>query len=625
MNEYEADFEKIYFFKNQDEYCLPNKIFESPKWSIQELLSKKNELNRIKGLLSKYKLKVWSKHTANRDRAGFVLKKLAEEIKPELLTQAWCKFYEILSNFPVVPLCAVDNKKMESLHLCEAPGAFICSLNHYLILNYPGLSWSWLANTLNPNYEGNELCEMIPDDRLIRHTLRNWIFGEDFTGDLTKPYNHQYLINCLKDAEISLVTADGSVDCMSDPGEQEKLVERLHFCEAFTALRILQTGGTFVLKIFTMFEESTINMLYMLNCLFEKVAVFKPCTSKSGNSELYVISTKFKGFNLIVQLWEKIWKVYEDINVFKSKSMFRLDELPKSFLNEIQYCSEFFMKKQVDTILNNIYHFEQKQQDSIYMTKSFIAQIYLSKYEITPIPEESRIVPNVCITENWRINSTKNYKYLFYINIERIKQRRKLSDILDVVIGKKITTIHNSKFTHSDNLKNIQKIHVNKITENSFYKTILNVLLEKNNVINIKDFNGLLFSEFQREFYQKILSAIKDDKNLILINIPFVTHFLAGLLYILFFMFDSVYMGSGILVLLQPNLQSNDQVLSIFNSITTKYTYAIQRHDGFVKDIVQIVSPDVFESDGLIEKLWNYNNQLFRQDKCFKRPLKYYL
>lgn len=48
----------------------------------------------------------------------------------------------MLGNFRVVPLCAVSNKKLESLHLCEAPGAFVCALNHYLILNYPGLNVS---------------------------------------------------------------------------------------------------------------------------------------------------------------------------------------------------------------------------------------------------------------------------------------------------------------------------------------------------------------------------------------------------------------------------------------------------------------------------------------------------
>lgn len=39
-----------------------------------------------------------------------------------------------------------------------------------------------------------------------------------------------------------LVTADGSVDCMSDPGEQETCVEHLHYCELITALSVLSEG-----------------------------------------------------------------------------------------------------------------------------------------------------------------------------------------------------------------------------------------------------------------------------------------------------------------------------------------------------------------------------------------------
>lgn len=38
------------------------------------------------------------------------------------------------------------------------------------------------------------------------------------------------------------MTADGSVDCMRDPGEQEHFVEHLHFCETMTALGCLEDG-----------------------------------------------------------------------------------------------------------------------------------------------------------------------------------------------------------------------------------------------------------------------------------------------------------------------------------------------------------------------------------------------
>nr|XP_023020464.1 cap-specific mRNA (nucleoside-2'-O-)-methyltransferase 2 [Leptinotarsa decemlineata] len=296
MNEFDDEFKKIYVFKASGQCTLPKKIFESPKWEIRELQLKKQELNKVKSSLSKYNLKVWRKHTANRDRAGFVMTHLSENIRPELLTQAWCKFYEILSQFPVVPLCAISQHKLVSLHLCEAPGAFVCALNHYLTLNYPGLEWSWKASTLNPNYEGNSLSQMIPDDRFIKHTISKWNFGADFSGDITKFYNHEDFVLFFRknNIKVSLVTADGSVDCMNNPGEQERQVERLHFCETMTALSVLQKGGAFVLKIFTIFEETTINLLFLLNCLFEKVSVFKPCCSKGGNSEVYVVSTNFK-------------------------------------------------------------------------------------------------------------------------------------------------------------------------------------------------------------------------------------------------------------------------------------------------------------------------------------------
>ncbi|XP_072390400.1 cap-specific mRNA (nucleoside-2'-O-)-methyltransferase 2-like [Diabrotica undecimpunctata] len=563
MNEYEEDFNEIYFFKIQDELSLPRQVFESPKWCIPELQSKKTELNIIKGRLGKYKLKVWSKHTAHRDRAGFVMKKLAEKIK---LLKAWCKFYEILAHFPVIPLCAVSNKKLESLHLCEAPGAFVCALNHYLTLNYPGLEWAWKANTLNPNYEGNELTEMIPDDRFIRHTLKNWIFGADFSGDITKtselttfniqnrqPLNNASLeINQQNIERVSLITEDGSVDCMSDPGEQERHVERLHFCETITALRVLQTGGTYVLKNFTMFEESTLNLLFLLNCSFDKVALFKPCTSKSGNSEVYVICTKYKGFSVIDHLWRGLWGAYEDIDIFNSNSMFLLTQLPDSFLAEIYKCSDFFMKKQADTILDNIYHFDRRIQDNIFITKSFVAQVYLARHEIKPIPESSKIVPNICVSELWRVHSTKNSRHFFNTNLPNVIRNRKIYNSLDIIIGKEIQTVYNSKFTDNDNLRKIQTMCANIKNTSDFYQYVLKVLQKSNIVINVKEFDVTIFSKFQKELFLKISSVIGVDKNLILINIPFVTHFLVGLLYLLIFFYDKVYMGRGVVYLYQP-------------------------------------------------------------------------
>ena len=72
----------------------------------------------------------------------------------------------------------------------------------------------------------------------------------------------------------------------------------LHFCEMVAALGMLARGGNMLLKAFTLFEHSTLAMLHLMGALFDELHVFKPATSKPGNSETYIIA---KGFTEIPQ------------------------------------------------------------------------------------------------------------------------------------------------------------------------------------------------------------------------------------------------------------------------------------------------------------------------------------
>lgn len=47
--------------------------------------------------------------------------------------------------------------------------------------------------------------------------------------------------------------------------------------------------------MFTLFECETICLLYLIYNAFTTVEVFKPATSKEGNSEVYVIGLGYKG------------------------------------------------------------------------------------------------------------------------------------------------------------------------------------------------------------------------------------------------------------------------------------------------------------------------------------------
>lgn len=75
----------------------------------------------------------------------------------------------------------------------------------YFFLGFCG-QWNWIGNTLNPYYEGNNLGEMIDDDRLIADTLSKWYFGADDTGDVMNLGNMKDLLSSTRGVQpFSLV------------------------------------------------------------------------------------------------------------------------------------------------------------------------------------------------------------------------------------------------------------------------------------------------------------------------------------------------------------------------------------------------------------------------------------
>ncbi len=67
-----------------------------------------------------------------------------------------------------------------------------------------------------------------------------------------------------------LVTADGAVDTSMDPNRQEEITAGLHLCEILAAAGLLASGGHFIWKGFTLFEDASICSLYLMGCLFDQ-------------------------------------------------------------------------------------------------------------------------------------------------------------------------------------------------------------------------------------------------------------------------------------------------------------------------------------------------------------------
>ncbi|RXG59651.1 Cap-specific mRNA (nucleoside-2'-O-)-methyltransferase 2 [Armadillidium vulgare] len=371
----------------------PDQLYVHEKWKIEELIAMKNELNKTKGQLENFDIDSWHKHTQLCNPAHKISNFFRYKAKPELLTQAFLKFFEVLHAFPLVPeFDNFANSSFKTLHLCEAPGAFIVALNHYLSLHRPNIKWQWLGNTLNPYFEGTPSTECIADDRFILHTLDNWCFGNDETGNLMTLDYLDELIRRVGRNNVDLVTADGSIDCQEDPAEQENTTNSLHFCEVYSALCALKKGGCLVLKKFTFFEVDAICLVYLICCCFKKVSIYKPITSKLGNSEVYLVALSFEPS--VIELYMNTLRMHYGQKL-GNVALFSLEQIPSDFITLIKECSTFFKERQVKAIERNIYLYHnpsEKNNQYVDLLKSMVLETFEENNSCRPIAAGQRIV-----------------------------------------------------------------------------------------------------------------------------------------------------------------------------------------------------------------------------------------
>lgn len=265
-------------------------VFSVPAFEAPERFLALRKANiDTKNKLDHFDHKLWRAHTTSTKVASNVIFRVRDNIRAEFVTRAWCKMTEMLSAYDLLPS---NSEQITSIHICEAPGAFIASTNHFIQSQISTRTrWNWRGFTLNPYYEENDLGAMVDQDNLIMETADKWRFGADNSGDIRSMHNISGLrTEAQQDlGGAHLVTADGSISCFNFPDKQEQVTGWLHFCESVCAVAMLRPGGNFVCKMFTLFEAPSICLLRLLTSCFQRVGVCKPALSSEGNSEVYIV------------------------------------------------------------------------------------------------------------------------------------------------------------------------------------------------------------------------------------------------------------------------------------------------------------------------------------------------
>lgn len=467
---------------------------------------------------------------------------------------------------------------------------------------------------MNPYFEGNPVNQTILDDRLISRTLENWYFGEDYDGDILKESNMKSLIEyCRQLGPIQFVTSDGSIDCLDHPDHQEEYVARLHIAEFVVSLAILANDGSMLIKMFTFFESSSICMLYILNCCFKEVNIFKPVTSKEGNSEVYVICLGYKKEAISDEIIQKI------INNFKddSKAILPLDIIPKEFLNQVSSAARWFMNQQVAVIEGNIRNFkkyDRSEIERIKMMKHQLTTEFIKRYEIRPIADELKLLHGLKVNNdvnlNVRVHSGSHNERMIFQNLTTDDQMTVLYDrlkhfydsiaqspmahcgsivlttelqpsaFIKLIRGKAITKVVSSKFILVSLIRYFVELR-------SFLEQLPNysgsyvgnkfIINQNQLTIEMEYFRrASCYDTYEKDVVNKILNFILEQKSdeIIIESLPLFTQFLVGVItFLALFVFNEIQLkrNSGIIQFTSIRPNGRDNLIYLHEILTTNH------------------------------------------------------
>jgi len=322
------------------------------------------ELNIYRSKIDNIEGEIWKK-------VRWYINKYDFQVKDPIINRAFYKYWEIINEFDIFE--EYVNREL-ILHCAEAPGGFIQGTNIYLQIDRfvdevkkkdenknkideEGFTFVKRKKTTKKDYiiYSISLNKDLPQYKMYnlptynKNILNKYIYityGKDNTGDINNIENVKH-IERMTNASFYLITADGGFDEGTDFNNKEQLHYSLILNEIGTAIRLQKYDGHFILKMFDIFTETSIHLLYLLNLCYKNVHIYKPKTSRPTNSEKYIICKNFKlDDNKRNEILEKLLLPKLKKNLYMSFRLF--DEIPEDFVENIRNINTILVKKQCE-------------------------------------------------------------------------------------------------------------------------------------------------------------------------------------------------------------------------------------------------------------------------------------
>ena len=277
------------------------------------------------------------------------------------ISRSYFKMIEILKSFYILE--DLGENPINTFHLAEGPGGFI----EAIVNRRENIKDKYFGMTLQSSSENvpgwKKSKEFLKRNKNV--FLEN---GHDNLGDL---YNSKNLEYCYKKYgnSMNIVTADGGFDFSVDFNKQEILSSRLIFAQVVFGIILQKKNGIFILKIFDIFDKFTVDIIYLLNILYNKVYIIKPNTSRYANSEKYIVCKGFRlsnsecYYNMFLDFFKKLNeldKTVENPHDISISNILNI-EIPYYFLIKLEEMNAVLGQKQIEVINNTINLIESEQ------------------------------------------------------------------------------------------------------------------------------------------------------------------------------------------------------------------------------------------------------------------------
>lgn len=309
-------------------------------------------------------------------------------------SRAFLKMYEMLFTFD---LLNKNNKTHHTFHVCELPGQFIVSTNHYLKTATKNKIFNWKGQSLNPNSDINKkkYGDFILNDfyGLYKKYKTQWNFAQDDTGDILINKNIKFYKSLCK--HVDLLTFDCGLPSFSTYDmlyQQDKLAHIQFACILFI-FNNLPVGKNFIIKVFNpLTQPPIIQSVYLLYCLFDSLHFYKPSVHQSS-SEFYIIGKNYKG--IPKKLLNYLFKKNNNFNI--KYGLFPQSDVSSYFMKQFEKILKSLIQDNIDNIYRSLYYFDnpdllEKHQHFIDTLKEDVIEQWITKFKFKKINTENSLI-----------------------------------------------------------------------------------------------------------------------------------------------------------------------------------------------------------------------------------------